>query len=177
MSFHAIVLAAQVDELRKAKRYGDGAFAQLRDEDFRFRLNPQQCPIAAYVQHLAGNMKSRFTDFLTTDGEKRTRDREGEFAERRLARAELMTLWEEGWATVFAALDGLREGDLERMVLIRNEPHSVILAITRQVAHYSYHVGQIVLLAKHIKVNRGEQWSYLTIPPGGSAAFNRSKGL
>lgn len=177
MSLHTAVLNAQLDELRKAKRYGDRAFAQLRDGDFHFKLNPAQSSIAAYIQHMAGNMRSRFTDFLTTDGEKPDRNREAEFADRNLSKAELLELWESGWRVVFAAIEPLKEGDLQRTVMIRKEPHSVILAITRQVAHYSYHVGQIVLLAKHIKQSRGERWDYLTIPPGGSEAFNRSMGL
>src|SRR5689334_7226194 len=118
-------------------------------------------------------MRSRFTDFLTTDGEKPNRNREGEFVQENLPRQEIMTLWEAGWRCVFAAIEPLSPADLERTVLIRNEPHSVVLAITRQIAHYNYHVGQIVLLAKHIKTMRGEEWNYLTVPPGGSKEFNR----
>jgi len=177
MSLHETVLQAQLDSLRKCKRMGEGAFAQLRDEDFFSRLHSEQCSIYAYMKHLAGNMRSRFTDFLTSDGEKPDRDRESEFVEERVPREQIMAMWEDGWRIVFAALESLRPGDLERTVTIRNEPHSVILAITRQVAHYSYHVGQIMLLAKHIKRSRGEAWSYLTIAPGGSKAFNKSMGV
>ena len=177
MSLHDLTLAAAVEEFRKTRAYAEKAFAQLRDEDFFFRLNDQQCSIAAYIFHLSGNMRSRWTDLLTSDGENSGRDREGEFTEVVQPRDELMARWNEGWAAVFDALAALQPPDLEKIVRIRNEPHSVIQAIIRQVAHYGWHVGQIVLLAKHIKTGRGEPWNYLTIPPGGSAAFNRSKGV
>lgn len=177
MSLHDLTLAAALDEFRKTKTYAEKAFAQLRDEDFFLRLHDQQCSIAAYIRHLAGNMRSRWTDLLTTDGEKPDRDREGEFIEQPVTRAQLMQTWESGWQTLFNTLNSLQPGDLERTVYIRNEPHSVILAITRQVAHYAWHVGQIVLLAKHIKSTRREPWNYMTIPPGGSHAFNRDRGL
>ena len=154
MSLHTLTLAAALDELRRHKRYAELAFAQLRDEDFFVRLNPHQNSISVIVRHLAGNMLSRFTDLLTTDGEKPTRDRDSEFAEQVLPRGQILAAWETGWAAVFTALESLQEGDLEKTVHIRREPHSVILAITRQVAHYAYHVGQIVLLAKHIKTSR-----------------------
>ena len=177
MSAHDITLAAFGDEFRKTKAYAEKAFAQLRDEDFFVRVNPRQCSISAYVRHLAGNMRSRWTDFLTADGEKPWRDREAEFVEEVIPRAELMEMWEGGWRVLFESLEALRPGDLERTVYIRKEPHSVVLAIVRQVAHYAWHVGQIVLLAKHIKTSRGEEWKYLTVPPGGSAALNRAMGL
>ena len=125
----------------------EGAFAQLQDDDFFFRLHSEQCSIYAYMKHLAGNMRSRFTDFLTSDGEKPDRDRESEFAEERVPREQIMAMWEEGWRIVFTALESLKPGDLERTVTIRNEPHSVILAITRQVAHYMF--GDYVLLTAH----------------------------
>jgi hypothetical protein len=177
MSLHALTLAAAIDEFRKTKAYAERAFAQLRDDDFFVRLNDRQSSIAAYVRHLAGNMRSRWTDFLTTDGEKHDRDRESEFAEAPVPRADLLATWEAGWRALFAALESLQPGDLERTVTIRNEPHSVIQAIIRQIAHYTWHVGQIVLLAKHIKTTRNEPWNYMTIAPGGSQAFNRAKGL
>ena len=177
MTLHEQALGASLEELRKHKRYGEAAFAQLRDEDFFFRLNAEQNSIYVIVKHLSGNMVSRFTDFLTSDGEKPTRDREGEFVEEVVPRERIMAMWERGWATVFSAIGSLKEGDLQKTVYVRREGHSVILAITRQVAHYAYHVGQIVLLAKHITVSRGEQWKYMTIPPRGSEAFNRGKGM
>jgi hypothetical protein len=125
------------------------------------------------VKHLAGNMRSRWTDFLASDGEKPDRDRESEFIEDVVPRERIMQTWESGWAAVFAALEPLSDDDLSRTVYIRREPLSVVEAIVRQVEHYGYHVGQIVLIAKHL---RGDTWKYLTIPPGGSQAFNRAKG-
>jgi hypothetical protein len=177
MSSHDATLCACLDEFRITKAYGEKAFVQLRDDDFFFRLNSTQSSIAAYVRHLHGNMLSRWTDCLTTDGEKPHRNREGEFAEAVVPRAELMSLWESGWATVLAAVGALQPGDLERTIYIRTEPYSVARAITRQIAHYGWHVGQIVLLAKHIKASRGEPWNYMTIPPGGTSAFNASRGM
>ena len=177
MSLHDLTLAATIDEFRKTRTYAEKAFAQLRDEDFFVRLSDHQCSIAAYVRHLAGNMRSRWTDFLTSDGENPDRDREAEFAEQILSRDQITVLWNDGWSTLFDALASLNTGDLEKTVYIRNEPHTVIQAIIRQIAHYTWHVGQIVLLAKHIKTTRNESWNYMTIPPGGSQAFNRAKGL
>ena len=149
------------------------AFEQLEDEDFFFRLNPRQNSIHVIVKHMAGNMRSRFTDFLTTDGEKPDRGRDSEFVEDVVPREQIMRTWEAGWATVFAALQPLTDADLSKTVRLRGEPLSGAEAIVRQVEHYGYHVGQILLIAKHV---RGEKWNYLTIPPGGSAAFNRAKG-
>jgi hypothetical protein len=177
MSLHNLALGAAIDELHKHKRYAEAAFAQLKDDDFFFKLNPNQNSIYVYIKHLAGNMRSRFTDFLSSDGEKPTRDRDHEFTEEIVPREQIMAMWHQGWSTVFSALDALGEGDLERTVYIRREPHSVILAVTRQVAHYAYHAGQIALLAKHIKTIRNEPWTYLTIPPGKSKEFNRAKGM
>jgi len=168
-----VVLQALIDELRKTKRTAERAFEQLEDEDFFFRLNPQQNSIYVIVKHLSGNMLSRWTDFLTSDGEKAGRDRESEFVEELVPRERIIELWEKGWAAVFAALEPLGDADLARTVTIRGEPHTVAMAAVRQVAHYAYHVGQILLIAKHL---RGERWNYLTIPPGGSAAFNRKMG-
>jgi hypothetical protein len=177
MSLHDQTLAAAIDEFRKTKTSAEKAFAQLADEDFFFRLNDQQSSISAYIRHLAGNMHSRWSDFLTSDGEKPTRNREAEFIEQNIPRAQLLALWESGWTVLFAALQKLRPGELEKTVYIRNEAHSVIQAIIRQIAHYTWHVGQIVLLAKHIKTSRGEAWNYMTIAPGKSAEFNRQKGV
>ena len=109
-------------------------------------------------------MLSRWTDFLTTDGEKPTRNRNAEFLDRQLPRDQLMTLWQQGWGCVFDALRPLTDADLARMVAIRNEPHTVALAIARQLAHYSWHAGQIALIGKHLV---GHRWKYLTVPPGG----------
>jgi hypothetical protein len=167
------VLLALIDELRKTKGMAERAFEQLDDEDFFFKLSPRQNSIAVIVKHLSGNMLSRWTDFLTSDGEKPGRDRESEFVEELVPRATIMQTWEKGWGAVFAAMEPLTDADLARTVTIRGEAHTVAMAAVRQVAHYAYHVGQILLIAKHV---RGEKWKYLTVPPGGSAEFNRKMG-
>jgi hypothetical protein len=161
-------------EFRNAKSACERAMRQLDEAQLHAQINPQQNSIAVIVQHLHGNMLSRFTNFLTSDGEKPTRNREGEFADRKLSREALMALWEEGWQCVFAAIVPLGDEDLPRTVLIRNEPHTVALAIARQVAHYNWHAGQIALIGKHLL---GETWNYLTVPPGGSGAFNQKMGM
>jgi hypothetical protein len=166
-------LDALIDEFRKTQRMGERAMEQLNDEDFFFKLNPHQNSVYAIVKHLSGNMLSRWTDFLATDGEKPWRDRESEFVDEVVPRGRVMELWEKGWSAVFVALEPLGEADLARTVYIRGEPHTVVQAAVRQVAHYAYHVGQILLIAKHV---RGEQWNYLTVPPGGSDALNRRMG-
>jgi hypothetical protein len=172
-----LVLDAFTFEFRKTKDAAEKAFAQLRDEDFHFRLHPEQCSIATYVQHMAGNMRSRWTDFLTTDGEKPYRNREGEFVDLPHSRDEILRIWNDGWSILFATLDSLTDEDLSKTVTIRTEPHTVALAITRQLAHYAWHVGQIILLAKHLVALRGDKWSYITIAPGASSAFNKEKGI
>ena len=155
-------------EFRKTKSACEKAMGQVHDAGLHAQLNPRQNSIAVIIQHMHGNMLSRWTDFLTTDGEKPTRDREAEFVDRQLPRADLMALWERGWACVFAALAPLTDADLSRTVTIRTEPHTVALAVARQLAHYSWHAGQIALIGKHLV---GERWKYLTIPPGGSAEW------
>lgn len=167
------VLSALVEQLRTTRGMAERAFQQLDDSHFFFRLNPRQNSIHVIVKHMAGNMRSRWTDFLTADGEKPDRDRESEFVEDGVPRGQVLRTWEAGWSAVFAALEPLTDRDLTRTVYIRRQPLTVVQAIVRQVEHYGYHVGQIVLIAKHL---RGDDWSYLTIPPGGSTAFNRSKG-
>jgi len=142
---------------------------QLRDEDFFVTLDAEANSIAILVKHIAGNMRSRFTDFLTSDGEKphRFRDREFEVSPA-TTRAEVMSWWEEGWACVFSAIDPLKPEDVMRGVTIRNEPHTVLQAINRQIAHYAQHIGQIVFLAKHL---RSSEWKTLSIPRGKSEGF------
>ena len=168
------ILTTCIDEFRKTKQMAESCLAQLADDQLHVRINPQQNSIAVIMQHLAGNMLSRWTDFLTSDGEKPDRDRESEFAERMLPRAQLMARWERGWAAVFNTLESLSDADLWRIVHIRNEPHTVFRAINRQTAHYNLHLGQIQLIAKHI---RGDAWKYLSIPPGGSRDFNAKMGI
>jgi len=163
-----------LDEVRRQfrghKRLAEGAIAQLSDEELFVALDAESNSIAVIIKHLAGNMRSRFTDLLTTDGEKPDRHRDQEFEMYAGAtRAEVMRWWEEGWARVFSALETLKPEDLMRTVTIRGEPHSVLQALNRQVAHYAYHVGQIVFLAKHF---RSTEWKSLSIPRGKSEEFN-----
>ena len=146
---------------RQYKKLAEGAMAQVSDEDLTTVLDGEMNSIALVVKHMAGNMRSRWTDFLTTDGEKPDRNRDSEFVEPPATRAELMAAWEDGWSRVWAALEPLSDDDLGRTITIRGEPHSVMQAIQRQIAHYAYHVGQIVLLAKHF---RGETWRSLSMP-------------
>ena len=161
-------------QLRGYKRMGEGAMSQLSDQDFFFTLDQEANSVAVLVKHIAGNMRSRFTDFLTSDGEKpnRFRDREFEMSPA-TTRAEVMTCWEEGWARVFNAIDPLKPEDVMRTVTIRGEPHSVLQAINRQLAHYAQHIGQIVFLAKHL---RASDWKTLSIPRGKSEEFNNKGG-
>jgi Protein of unknown function (DUF1572) len=161
-------------QLRGYKRMGEGAMSQLSDQDFFFTLDQEANSVAVLVKHIAGNMRSRFTDFLTSDGEKpnRFRDREFEMSPA-TTRAEVMTWWEEGWACVFNAIDPLKPEDVMRTVTIRGEPHSVLQAINRQLAHYAQHIGQIVFLAKHL---RASDWKTLSIPRGKSEEFNNKGG-
>lgn len=168
------ILTACIAEFRKTKAACEHCFDQIRDNELHVRINPHQNSVAVIIQHVAGNMLSRWTDFLTTDGEKPGRDRESEFVERSLARSALLDLWNRGWGTLFDALAPLSDADLKRVVTIRNEPHTVFEAINRQTAHYNLHLGQIQVIAKHL---RGGAWRYLSIPPGGSAAFNAARGV
>jgi hypothetical protein len=156
-------------QMRGHKRMGEQAMAQLRDDDLFLALDAESNSVATLVKHLAGNMRSRFTDFLTTDGEKpdRFRDREFEVAGA-TTRSDVMKWWEEGWACVLGALETLTPEDVMRTVTIRSEPHTVLQAINRQIAHYAAHVGQIVFLAKHL---RSSEWKTLTIPRGKSEEF------
>ena len=157
-------------QLRGHKRMGEGAMSQLTDADFFVTLDPESNSVAVLVKHLAGNMRSRFTDFLASDGEKpnRFRDREFELSPA-TTRAEVMAWWEEGWTCVFNVVDSLNPEDVMRSVTIRGEPHTVLQAINRQIAHYAQHIGQIVFLAKHL---RSGEWKTLSIPRGKSEEYN-----
>jgi uncharacterized damage-inducible protein DinB len=154
------------------KLLGEKTFAQLSDEQLFLQLNEESNSIATIVKHLWGNMLSRWIDFLTTDGEKEWRQRDAEFENDIKSRAELLEKWNEGWACLFNAIDALTEDDLTKEIFIRNEKHSVIEAITRQLAHYPYHVGQIVFIGK---VFCNEKWNSLSIPKGNSQAYNAEK--
>ena len=156
-------------QLRGYKRMGESAMAQLKDEDFFVTLDPESNSVAVLVKHLAGNMRSRFTDFLTTDGEKPDRYRDREFEiNSGTTRAEVMRWWEEGWTRVLAAVDALQPEDVMRTVTIRGKPHTTLQAINRQIAHYAQHMGQIVFLAKHL---RSSEWNTLSVPRGKSEEF------
>jgi len=154
---------------RYYKKLAEEAMEQLSDEEVFRALDEEMNSIAIIVKHMAGNMRSRWTDFLSSDGEKPDRDRDREFAGAPGTRRELRDMWNSGWDKVFRALEPLSDRDLERKVFIRAEPHSVMQAINRQVAHYAYHCGQIVFLAKHFK---GSAWKSLSIPRRRSAEFN-----
>ncbi|HEX4769832.1 MAG TPA: DUF1572 domain-containing protein [Bryobacteraceae bacterium] len=143
------------------KKMGEDAISQVTDQELTAVLDDEMNSVALIVKHMAGNMRSRWTDFLTSDGEKPNRDRDSEFVEPAPTREALLQSWDEGWDLVFGALEPLSDGDLGQIVTIRGEAHSVMQAIHRQVAHYAYHCGQIVLLAKHF---RGASWKSLTIP-------------
>lgn len=151
------------------KKMGEAAMAQVSDADLVTALDPEMNSIALIVKHMAGNMRSRWNGFPEADGEKPDRNRDTEFEAPPATRAELMKLWEDGWACIFTALDPLTDADLSRDTFIRGERHSVLQAINRQLAHYSYHVGQIVFLAKHLQ---SANWKSLSVPRGHSAGFN-----
>jgi len=152
------------------KKLGEGAMAQLNDEQLLAALDPEMNSITIIVKHLSGNMRSRWTDFLTSDGEKPDRNRDGEFEAAPRTREEVMNLWNSGWNLVLSTLQTLSDLDIEKTVTIRGEPHSVMQAINRQIAHYAYHIGQIVFLAKHLQE---KNWESLSVPRGKSAEFNR----
>lgn len=153
------------------KKLGNATFDQLTDDQLFEKNNNETNSIANIVMHLSGNMLSRWTDFLTTDGEKKWRDRDAEFDDKVVDRATLLQKWEAGWSCLFNTLDSLQESDFQQAVYIRHEAHSVIEAINRQLAHYPYHVGQIVFIGKML---RGYQWESLSIPKGKSADYNIS---
>jgi uncharacterized damage-inducible protein DinB len=158
--------------LRYYKKLGERAMAQCPDEALFITLDAESNSIAILVKHLAGNMRSRWLDFLTTDGEKPDRNRDTEFETPPTTRAQLTEMWERGWKYVFDALEPLTEADLTRTVTIRTEPHSVMQAINRQVAHYAHHVGQILFLAKHLTFTKTGKWESLSVPRGKSADMN-----
>jgi hypothetical protein len=151
------------------KRLGDNAMAQCPEDKLATDLDPESNSVAIIVKHMTGNMRSRWTNFLTTDGEKPDRHRDGEFEAGPTTRDEVTAMWEAGWKIFFDALAGLTDSDLEKTVTIRTEPHSVLQAINRQIAHYSYHVGQLVYVSRHFA---GSNWKTLTIPKKQSGDFN-----
>ena len=170
LEFTTSYLQDSLSLFRYYKRLTERAMAQAPDEQLATVLDPEMNSIAVLVKHMAGNMRSRWTDFLTSDGEKPDRDRDSEFLDPPQSREALMKLWEQGWDYLFSALAPLSDEDLKRTVLIRGEAHSVMQAINRQLAHYVYHCGQIVMLAKHYQ---GDKWQSLSVPRGKSGSFNQ----
>jgi hypothetical protein len=154
------------------KKLGDDAMAQIDDEKLFFQVNEDANSIAIIVQHLAGNMLSRWTDFLTTDGEKEWRNRDAEFEINITNKQDLLAYWNRGWQCLFKSLEPLTSGDLDKIIYIRNEGHTVMEAINRQLAHYPYHVGQLVFLAKLLAADK---WKSLSIPKNKSKEYNQEK--
>jgi hypothetical protein len=172
MSLQTDFLNSAIKQFHYYRTLGEQAMAQVSDEDLNWLYYPDGNSIATIVQHLSGNMRSRWTDLLTTDGEKKTRDREGEFANLPLARAAILDLWHQGWNCLLGTLESLQPEDLETIIYIRNQGHTVMEAINRQLSHYPHHVGQIVLLAR-MRVQG--PWQSLSIPHGGSESYNADK--
>ena len=171
MNFAEQYLKTVIEVFRSQKRLAEKAMAQLNHEELKLTIDPEANSVELIVKHLAGNMRSRWRDFLTSDGEKPDRNRDTEFEGGYDSYEAMMASWEEGWQILFGAIGPLTEADLAKPVYIRGEAHSVIEAIERQISHYGYHVGQIVFLAKHLK---SKDWQSLSIPRGGSSAYNQS---
>ena len=170
LEFSTSLISDSTSLFRYYKNLAERAMAQVADEDLLYAQDEECNSIAIVVKHMAGNMRSRWTDFLTSDGEKPNRNRDTEFEDPPKDRAELMRIWEEGWACVFQSLAGLDDSHVGQKVLIRGEAHSVMQAINRQLCHYSYHVGQIVTLARE---RRQGDWKSLSVPRRKSAEFNQ----
>lgn len=173
MDLAAHYLEEAFRQMRGHKRLTEGAIAQLSDEEMFRVIDPESNSVAIIMKHMAGNMRSRFVDFLTTDGEKPTRHRDQEFIiDEKTTRADVMRWWEEGWKIVFDMFASLKPEDLTKTVTVRGEPHTVLQAINRQVAHYAHHSGQILFLAKHF---RSAEWKTLSVPRGKSEEFSTGK--
>jgi Protein of unknown function (DUF1572) len=169
--FTTSYLQDSISLFRYYKKLAERAMEQCPDEGLFVKLDPESNSIAIIVKHMVGNMRSRWRNFLTTDGEKPDRNRDTEFEDAPTSRAELMAMWGAGWKYVFDALEPLTDADLGRTVTIRTEPHSVMQAINRQIAHYSHHVGQILFAAKHFTTAKNGKWESLSVPRGQSAQF------
>lgn len=161
-----------IKQFKYYKLLGEKAIDQLSETDLHWTINNDDNSIAILVKHMVGNMHSRFTNFLTEDGEKSWRQRDAEFMDSYADKGEMMTAWNIGWQCLFDAVEPLDSEDLERTVYIRNEGHTVIEALNRQLMHYAYHIGQIVLIAK---MRYGDEWKSLSIPKGESDSFNAQK--
>src|ERR1041384_7620506 len=175
MSYESIIqnyLEDALSSFRAYKKLAEKAIAQLKDEEFFVTLDEEANSVAVIMKHMAGNMISRWTDFLTSDGEKPDRHRDMEFViEAQTTKDDVLAYWERGWKCVFDAIEPLKPEDFEQTVLIRGEAHTIVQAINRQLLHYAYHIGQIVFLAKHF---RSAEWTSLSIPRNRSAEFNAS---
>lgn len=174
MSIATEFLTTSIRRVRYYKDLAERCFTQLEDDDFHFMPNAASNSIAVIIQHMSGNMLSRWSQFLETDGEKEWRNRNAEFGQQAHTRAQLMEIWQKGWDRYLQTLESLQESDLLKTVTIRKEPLTVIDAINRQLAHYPYHVGQIVYIGRLIK---DKKWSNLSIPPGASQAYNDQPGI
>ncbi len=164
-------LSDALESFRAYKKLAEKALAQTRDDEFFIILDEESNSLAIIMKHMAGNMLSRWTDFLIADGEKPDRNRDLEFVTPAgTTKEEVWAYWERGWACLFAALEPLEPADFDRKILIRGEEHTIVQAINRQLTHYAYHVGQIVFLAKHL---RSQEWNSLSIPRNRSVEFNR----
>lgn len=170
-SLTSVIIAAWLKEIDSIKSRCDKAIEQLSDEQLHARIHPDINPISTLIRHISGNLTSRFTDFLTTDGEKPSRNREEEFAHRVEPRAELLKPWNASWALFRATVAALTEEDLDRAVTIRGETHTVPRAIERSIGHTSYHCGQMLMLAR---ITKGDNWNWITIKPGESAQYTNS---
>lgn len=165
-------LSSATKQFEYYKMLGEKTFSQLNDEHLFLKINEESNSIATIVKHLWGNMLSRWTDFLISDGEKEWRQRDAEFDNDIADRTEMLAKWNEGWACLFHAINPLTESDLSTVIYIRNQGHTVTEAINRQLAHYAYHIGQIVFLGKLLA---NEQWTSLSIPKGNSKVYNEAK--
>lgn len=164
-------LSSIKNSFEKYKLMGDKTFEQLDEKDFHYLLDEESNSIAVIIQHISGNLLSRFTDFLTTDGEKPTRNRDMEFNEQQLSKTVLIDRWNKSWKVLLENINNLKNEDLLKTIYIRKEAHSVIEALNRSITHTAYHIGQIVFLAKHIKK---DSWKTLSLPKGKSEVFNKS---
>ncbi len=172
MDRYTLFMSATIDVFEAHKKMAERAVAQVADEGLRTSLDEHTNSIAVIMKHVAGNLISRWTDFLTTDGEKQDRNRDGEFEDNFTDRAELLAYWERGWSTLLDSLKSLTPDDLEKTVYIRGDAHTVPLAIQRSLGHTCYHIGQIVQVAR---VQAGDEWNTLTIPRGQSEQFNKER--
>jgi len=165
-------LSSIIKQFEYYKSLGDKTFEQLTDEQIHWQYNNESNSVAIIVKHIVGNMLSRWTNFLTEDGEKTWRKRDEEFEDTYVSKEEMQKAWEHGWVSLFNAIKPLEEAQIEQIIYIRNQGHTVTEAINRQLAHYAYHIGQIVFLGKMIS---GKNWKSLSIPKGKSTSYNQEK--